>query len=220
MLAPVGRLTKKEINFLAKRRCKHGHTYLEHYACYLKENPLGERVGFFDIEASGLQANWSIMLCYCIKDAGKKKIYHRIITKEELSTCLDKKVVEQCVEDLKKFDRIVTFYGKKFDFPFCRTRALVHDIPFMNYGELIHDDLYFNIRYKFKLHSNRLENACRVLLGRTDKTHLDPNSWVKALQGDEQSLKYILDHCKYDVKDLEKLYRKVYTFTRKQNASI
>ena len=220
MLAPVTRLKKKEIVWLNRHKCKHGHTYLSHYECYLKENPLSEKIGYFDIEASGLQANFGIMLCYCIKVGGKKKILERVITAEELRTCLDKKVVEQCVKDLEGFDRIVTFYGKRFDFPFLRTRAVHMDIPFFNYGELIHEDLYFNIRYKFKLHSNRLENACRVLLGKTDKTHLDPNYWLRALQGDKESLDYILQHCRYDVKDLEKLYGKVYQFTRKTDTSI
>ena len=220
MLAPVSRVKKSEINYLASHRCKHSHTYLEHYNCYLKENPLRQRIGFFDIEASNLNANFGIMLCYCIKENNKRKIFERCITADELRTCLDKNVVEQCIKDISQFDRIVTFYGKRFDFPFLRTRAVHLDIPFFHYGEVIHEDLYFNIKYKFKLHSNRLENACRVLLGQTDKTHIDPNHWLKALQGDKKSLDYILTHCRYDVKDLEKLYEKVYTFTRKTETSI
>lgn len=220
MLAPVGRLKKKEIVWLGRHRCRHGHTYLEHYSCYLKENPLNEKIGFFDIEASNLNANFGIMLCYCIKIGGKDKILERTITDKELRTCLDKEVVKQCIKDLEGFDRIVTYYGKRFDFPFVRTRAVHLDIPFFNYGEVIHEDLYFNIKYKFKLHSNRLENACRVLLGQTDKTHIDPNHWLKALQGDKKSLNYIIEHCRYDVRDLEKLYEKVFQFTRKTDTSI
>lgn len=219
-LAPVSRLSKKEIVWLSTHRCRHRHTYLEHYPCYLKENPLKEQIGFFDIESSNLSADFGIMFCYCIKWGNKNKILHRSITKEELATCLDKKVVQQCVKDLSKFDRIVTYYGSKFDFPFVRTRAVALDVPFFNYGELIHTDLYYNVKFKFKLSSSRLENACRILLGHTDKTRINSRVWIQSLQGDPKSLDYILDHCKKDVKDLEKLYWKLESYKPKRNTSI
>jgi len=221
MPAPVWRLKKSEIVWLAKHTCKaHGVAYLDHYNCYLRENPLAEKVGFFDIETSNLQADFGIMLCYCIKEAGKNKIYHRVITKEDLNKHLDKAVVEQCIEDLKKFDRVITFYGKHFDVPFTRSRALYWGLDFPEYGQLHHDDIYFIIRNRFRIHRNRLEDACRLVLGKTRKTHLDATHWIKALQGDEKALKYILDHCKKDVRDLEDLYNKVINFARPQNASI
>lgn len=215
MIAPVSRLNKHEIVWLSGHRCKHKHTYLEHYPCYVSENPLKEKIGFFDIEASNLAANFGIMFCYCIKVAGKDEILERVITKKELSTCLDKNVVKQCIEDLGKFDRIVTYYGKRFDMPFVRTRAVATGLGFPGYGEIVHEDMYFNVKFKFRLHSNRLENACRVLLGSTDKTHLDPEYWIKALQGNKKSLDYIADHCRKDVTDLEKLYNKINNFTKK-----
>ncbi|MCK4258048.1 MAG: hypothetical protein KAX49_03670 [Halanaerobiales bacterium] len=112
MIAPVSRLTKKEITWLANHRCKHGHTYLEHYNCYLEENPKGFKMGFFDIETSGLKADFGLMYCYCIKEHGKKEIIGRTITQEELrSDELDKGVVENCIKDMSKFDVLVTHYG-------------------------------------------------------------------------------------------------------------
>ena len=220
MLAPVSRLRKQDIVWLARHRCRHYHSYLEHYSCYLEENPHRVRIGFFDIEASNLSASFGIMLSYCIKVGGKKEILHGVISKKDLGGDLDKRIVEKCVKDLSTFDRVVTFYGKRFDFPFLRTRAVTLGVPFFNYGELIHEDVYFNIREKFKLHSNRLEQACRTLLGKTDKTHITPEYWIKALQGDKRSLDYILTHNKYDVKDLEKLYNKVYSFKMDSHSSI
>lgn len=219
-IAPIGRLKKSEIVWLHSHRCKHFHTYLEHYQCYLEECPQRERIGFFDIEASNLDADWGIMLCYCIKEAGTDKIYERAITKRELHTCLDKNVVRQCIEDIKRFDRIVGFYSRKYDVPFVRTRAVVHNLPFFNFGEQIHEDLYFNVKYKFKLSRNRMENACRVLLGKTEKTHIDPAKWLAALRGDEKSIRWILDHCRRDVRDLEKLYNRINCFSRRQDTSI
>jgi len=219
-IAPVSKMVKQEIVWLGSHRCKCGHTYLEHYACYLKENPLKERIGFFDTENSSLVADFGIMLCYCIKELGTDKIYHRAITPKELRTCMDKEVARQCVKDLSQFSKIYTFYGTRYDFPFVRTRVVANGLPFFNYGELFHQDLWFLIRGKFKLSSNRLENACRILLGETNKTHINPTIWIKALQGDVKSINWIVDHCKRDVTDLEKLWEKVNQFQRETKTSI
>lgn len=219
-LAPVWKLKHKEIVWLARHRCRHYHTYLEHYQCYLKENPLKEKIGFFDIETSNLQADFGIIYCYCLKEYGKNKIYERLITKQELNSCLDKKVVEQCIKDLSRFDRIVGFYSSRFDNGFVRTRAVALNIPFPEYGELIHNDIYYIVRNKFRIHRNRLEDACRVLVGKTRKTHLDAHHWIKGLQGNKESLTYILEHCRGDVRDLEDLYNKIINYSKKQDKSI
>ena len=219
-LAPVTRLKKKEINWLSTHKCKHSHSYLEHYNCYIQENPLQQKVGFFDIETSNLKANYGICFCYCIKTQNKDEIKHRTITRDELLKDLDRGVIAQCIKDLSEYDRIITFYGKRFDYPFVRTRALAHNLDFPIYGQQFHDDVYFIIKHKFCLNSNRMEVACRTLLGETEKNHVDANYWIRALQGDKKSLSYILDHCKRDVRDLEKLYNKVINFSRGQDASI
>jgi len=65
------------------------------------------------------------------------------------------------------------------------------------------------VKAKFKLSSSRLENACRVLLGKTNKTRIDSKNWAGAQRGDPQALEYVLKHNKFDVIDLEKLYHKV-----------
>lgn len=213
-LAPVHRLSKKEIVWLSQHRCKHRHTYLDHYSCYLEEVKPKERIGYLDIECSNLNADYGIIFSYCIKPRGDDNILYRVITKGELKKCLDREVVKSLINDISQFDRIVTFYGTKFDIPFCRTKAVYHGLDFPEYGQLMHTDLYYTMKHKFKLSSNRLENSCRVLLGKTQKTRLDPIHWIKALQGDEESLEYILEHNKYDVIDLELLHDKIEGFRR------
>ena len=220
-VAPVGRLKKKEIVWLANHKCLHYHTYLDHYTCFISENPLQQRMGVLDTENSALDAEWGIMLCYCIKVLGKKKIYQRQITKNELlSDKEDSEVVRSCIKDIKKFDRVITYYGTGYDLPFIRTRAMVNKIPFPFFGALHHTDVYYIVRGKFRLKRNRQENACRVLLGRTLKTHVNPKIWRKALQGNKKQLDWILDHCQRDVKDLELLYNKVMDFSKGGDTSI
>ena len=221
MAAPIHRLKKTEIVWLAHHKCNHGHTYLEHYNCYLKENPNAERIGFIDIETSHLQGDFGIMFCYCIKVSGEDKIYSSKISKKDYTSGhFDKRVVEDCIKDMQHFDRLIGYYSTKFDIPFIRTRALVHNIEFPVYSSIIHNDVYYMIRNRFRLHRNRLENACRTLIGSTEKNHIDPEKWIKALQGDAKSIDYIVDHCERDVRDLERLYYKVFDFVRRQDKSI
>lgn len=206
---------------MATHRCEHRHSYIEHNSCY---KGMEERIGFLDIEASNLDADFGIMLSYCIKDSKSTKIYEGVITKQDIDKAQagdeDRRLVAQCIEDIGRFDRIVTYYGKRFDIPYIRTRAVTNDVPFPYYGTLVHTDLYFTLKFKFKLSSNRLENACRVLLHKTDKTRVDSRYWRGGQRGDKKSLDYILDHNRKDVWDLEKLYNKVVYFSKQTDSSI
>jgi len=212
--APVAKLTKKQILWLSGHKCEaHGHRYLDHYTCYVKEHDAEERVGFLDIESSNLNADYGIILTYCIKDSISGDILHDQISKEDIESSEagkeDKRLMGTLLQDLAKFDKIVTYYGVRFDLPFIRTRAMVNGLDFLPYGALVHKDVYFAVKAKFKLSSSRLENACRVLLGKTNKTRIDSKNWAGAQRGDPQALEYVLKHNKFDVIDLEKLYHKV-----------
>lgn len=220
-VAPIPQLSKEELLTLYKGKCKHGHRYISHYNCYLNEKPGGMRIGFFDIEASNLKADFGIVLCYCIKDSQSDKIFERCVTNKELSKDLDKSVIKQMVEDFKQFDMLVTYYGTNFDLPFVRVRALNLGVPFPEHGDLLHRDVYYIVKSKMAaLSSKRLENACNVLIGESQKTRINSEHWLQGLRGSKVSLDYILDHCRKDVLDLEKLYNKVKPFTKEVKKSV
>ena len=221
MKVPINRLSKQELVRLAGTRCSHGHTLLEHYQCYKGAT---ERIGFFDIETSNLDANFGLLLSYCIKDGDSDKIYHDTITLDDIKSGTagdeDRRVVESCVKDMQRFSKVIGYYSTKFDIPFVRTRAVSLGITFPDFGVIKHQDVYYLIKSRFKLNSNRLENACRVLLGATDKTRIEYKYWRGGVRGDKKSLQYILEHNKYDVLDLEKLYHKVIQYARPQDKSM
>jgi uncharacterized protein YprB with RNaseH-like and TPR domain len=206
---------------MATHRCEHRHTLLEHPQCWRQPQ---ERLGFLDIEASNLVADFGIMLSYAIKEFGSDRVYSNVIQKKDIEKAHagdeDKKLVQQCMDDIRNFDRIITFYGARFDVPFMRTRALSMDIPFPLYGEVKHTDLYFAVKHKLRMSSNRLENASRVILGKTEKTRVDAKYWRAGQRGEKKALAYILDHNIKDVLDLEKLYVKMLPHTRRQDSSI
>jgi len=203
MKIPIRKLLKKELVWLAENYCRHQHTYLSHYSCFLTEkpdtSPLKERIGVFDIETTGLQANWSHMLCWCMKELDNGKIYSDLITSREARDKNDKRIVKSAVEEIKKYDRIVTWYGMRFDAPYVRSKALFYDIDFPAYKDLYHTDLYYVSRSKVKLHSNRLQSFCEYF-GIPAKEHrMTPELNQKCGKGDMEALEIVLLHCKEDV---------------------
>lgn len=205
-------LPKKKILEMAKLRCRHGHSYLSHPACWISEGR-PRRTGFLDIETSNLSADFGILFSYCILDDQTGEIYSGVLKPSDLKPRAgreeDYRLVKQAISDMRRFDHIVGFYSSRFDIPFLRTRAVINGLEFVNFGEITHEDIYFTVKRKFRLARNRQETACRALLGKTEKTHINATYWRRALAGDRKSLEYILDHNRRDVRDLQRLYRAV-----------
>jgi len=232
--APVTKLKKKEIIWLSKNLCKaHSMDYLSHYNCFLKEVvknpdyehirgtdiPMLNRVGYFDIENFGFKADFGLLLSYAILDDETEKILGRTITKKEINTCLDYKLVKDCVKDLSSFDKIITYYGSRHDFPFIRSKAVFHKIPFPRFGEIIHNDMYYTVKYKFRLSRNSQQTAYNILVGESHKTHWGRDSWLKSLYGDKASLQYIWEHNQIDVRELRELHHAIDQFTMRSDRS-
>lgn len=112
---PVKDLTKREIIYLHENRCKHGHRYLSHYNCYLEESGLGESLGFLDIECTNLKADFGYVLSYCMSIRhrdGSKEWCEALLSKSDIRKGIyDKRVVANCVRDINKVDRLITYYG-------------------------------------------------------------------------------------------------------------
>jgi len=211
--------------WLGSHKCRHGHTYLEHYHCYLTEQPdMKERIGFFDIETHGFDANGGIMLSYFFKIKDKDEFLYDVINIDDIKKYpqdqSDKRIIRSLIKDLKLFDRIVTHYGRKFDNPYTRTRALMLGIDFPCFGSIQNDDTWVIARKKLKLNNNRQETLERALFGKVHKTHFSFKYWLAAVRGDKKALAYILDHNKRDVIALEKIWYKLKDFVSKTNCSI
>ena len=216
-------LKKKELQVYLTGYCKHRMPYQQHPKCFINEvlhNEKEYRTGILDIETHNLYANCGILLTYYIKDYHIKKYFSGKIKKKELqSNNIDKELTKQLVKDLSKFQRIITYYGSRFDIPFIRSKALHWKIKFPKYKYIEHVDVYYMVRHKLKLTRNTLENACRFL-HINGKNHIDLEIWIKAVTGDRKSLDYIFKHNKYDVDILEKLYDKLVDFSMKTKRSI
>lgn len=215
-------------------KCIHRHTIDSHPRCFAKglikydfkddrefERLTGipwyqypkYKIGYLDIETDGLKADFSTMLSWAIKEKDGP-VKTDVITKKELfNGTYDKRIVQSCIDEMKKYAIIVSFNGTRFDLAFLRTKALHYGIDFPGYGELYHFDLYYTVKSKLNLSRKSLDNACDYL-GIKGKTPISKDVWRKAKYGDYEALQEVLAHNVPDVEILEQLHNKL-DFTKK-----
>lgn len=221
----LNRLKKNEIIWLNNHHCKrHHHTYLTHPNCIEIDKPnmcpIFEKIGFLDIETSSLQADFSIVLSYCIKELNGEILGRQISFSEINKGIYDKKLLKECIADMRKFDKLIYYYGDRFDIPTLRTRSVFWKLDFPLYKEIKGTDIYPIIKYKFNLHRNRLETACDFFGISCKKHRIKPDIWFKAMAGNKKALDWIFIHNREDVISLEKLYKRVINFSSNNNKSI
>lgn len=172
----------------------------------------GLRIGILDIESGDLKANapCGYVICACLKTVNKQNLLgptsvFRIDDPDNPNKGSDKWVIKRLVEEMDKFDLIITWYGSRFDIPFINSRALKHGlkIPQRNYRR----DLCFVARANGNLYSNRLGVWGDFLFGQSIKTKLASDKWLGAIRGDSRSISYLVTHCKADVLETEKIYK-------------
>ena len=185
------------------------------YAKILEDNL---RIGYADIEATNLNADFGFMLSYCIKPAGSRAndMYGARITPEEIwNRKFDKRILEQYLKDIKNFDVLYYHYGidGKFDSPFIRARIFANNLEYLlddNAHELRLRDTWKIARYKLNISRNSLDNIARHLkITSVKKTPLTGNDWIKAAYGDKKALDYVWKHNRHDVLVLEKIHKKL-----------
>jgi hypothetical protein len=59
----ITKYSKAQLVKFGKTKCHHGHTFLAHPGCIQEKELL---IGFLDIETSNLDADFGIILSYCI----------------------------------------------------------------------------------------------------------------------------------------------------------
>lgn len=151
----------------------------------------------FDIETTDLAANIGEMICACIKPLGKEPIVF-------LRKRSDKMITDKIAKELRKYDYIVTFYGSRFDIPFLVTRLKMHRQEPL--GFIRHLDMYYAAKFGLKLYSNRQQVVHEALFGDSDKTRILGPMQLRAIEGNREALKYIVDHCIIDVNELERIF--------------
>lgn len=178
------------------------------------------RVGYLDIEATDLNADFGYILSWYIKYDHQNRYEFSVIKKREVFNLeFDKRVVGELLKAFDNFDVLWTHWGvdRRFDIPFIRTRAYEHNLQHKlpKYMEKFMLDTWPIARNKLKLHSNRLDSIAQAVnIRNVKKTPLDGRKWRRAGAGDPRSLDYILDHNRKDVILLERIVHKLEPITR------
>jgi len=217
-------MTKREMQDRFNFRCKHRHNGWVHPACYEKAKGIAERIGMLDLETSNLKADFGVILSWCLKPLGDKKIRWGLISKTDVRNgTYDKRIVEELIDTVWDFDRLITHYGTYFDIPFFRTRAIRWNVDknFPKFGEMYHSDVWRMSRSKLCISSNRQDTIARAIKTPDIKTRIHPDIWLKVqMTQDAESLDYILTHNKKDVIQLEANFKNLEPYVRLGRSSI
>ena len=231
------KLRKKDIEWLDAHYCKHSKSFVEHPACYWKEqpdtSPIKEKIGFLDIETANLDAPFGFVISWCIKEQGGglagAYISEYDIEKErnsKLSTKVktDEDILCQFVKEAKRYDKLVVYWGKnrRHDIPFLRHRCIRLGLQFPLYGEVFLVDLWDQVRNHLKMgfRGNSLFSVCNEFGIKAKGTKCPRYYWVKAAHGNVAAIKTIYEHNKDDVICLEPLYELLEPYSRRMRTSL
>lgn len=219
-------------------KCIHRHTIDSHPACFgegtvVDKRPVAEqlarpwfsepglKVGYLDIESDGLKVDFSTMLSWAIKEKGGNTTIDAVTKEELFDERGDKRIIQSCIDEMRKYAVIVTYYGTGFDIPFLRAKAMHYNFTnFPHYvfdgkkmvPELMHFDLYYTCKSKLAaLSSKRLENVCDYL-GIVGKTPLSKDMWRLAKYGNTEALAGVIEHNVGDVQILEQVHDRLTAF--------
>lgn len=107
------------------------------------------------------------------------------------------------VKELEKYDIWIAHNGAKFDVPWLRTRLAKHGMKPLPSNKLL--DPVQLARNKLKMSYNSLDKIASFL-GVNTKTDVESEHWLRAsLDGDRESMDYVVEHCVQDVLTLEKI---------------
>ena len=166
----------------------------------------------YDIETTNLAANYGIILCAVVKPLHMPPKVFRLDKYRKDVRSEDKYLIKALIEELEKYDFIVTYNGVRFDNKFVNTRAMYHNIPLLS--EKLQIDLLNQTRRTLRTNNKRLNTVVNFFDMEEKKTDIDPKYWRWAALGDKEAMDYVTHHCIQDCKTLELVYEKFSPFIK------
>ena len=158
----------------------------------------------FDLETTGFEADFSIILTACIKPFGKDTVLFRndIYPTWEKERSNDSQIVADIAGELQKHMVVLTHYGH-FDIRYLRAKMIRYGLPPL--PPMFGIDSYLLAKANMAVSRRRLEALCTYLeLG--EKSGVEGNLWMSAgLTGSKEAMDAISAHNKQDVILLERL---------------
>jgi uncharacterized protein YprB with RNaseH-like and TPR domain len=169
---------------------------------------VGFRLGFYDIETSGLGAWNSEMTLVSIADS-----FGNMVTKTRFefpqSNVLDDRGLVVWLRDYleENFDILTAWNGLLFDLPYHNARLAYHGERLMN--QKMYVDLMYAARggrYSLKVGSAKLKNVAKFFRTPNQKPDLEWNVFRLAAMGDEEAIELLIDRCEADVLVMRDLF--------------
>lgn len=180
------------------------------------------KIFIFDIETAPLKSYvWSLwkdsvpldrvisdwfIICWSGKWLYSNEIVGDCLTPEEAIEEDDYRVCKSLYDFINEADIVVAHNGDRFDIPKINARFIIHDFPPTK--PYLSVDTCAVAKRQFGFASNKLD-ALAGYFGFNHKLKTDFNLWRGCLEGDEESLSYMLEYNMQDVKLLEEVYLKL-----------
>lgn len=174
-----------------------------------------KRVLAFDIESTGLDADFGTLLCVGYKWLGENKVHVVSVLDTpafKKDPTNDKYVVKEFLKVYKEADVALTYNGILFDRPYILAKTLAYGLEVPPNVPMI--DLYFTVKSNLRISRKNLWTVQKFLNLENSKSGVDGKIWRRAAVGHEPSIKWIVKHCKDDVKVLEEAYLKLRPLVR------
>ena len=151
-----------------------------------------------DIETSSLEADAGIIVgAGLMSEDGKSQYLEARKTTEE------KPLLTKLLDQLEPFDVIVTWSGRGFDIPYLTSRLLKHRMDPRTVLSKMHLDLNEVVKSRLRLTFTYLDHVCEFFEIKRNRGPMGldvPHLFVRALEGDEEALRSIRDHCLDDLR--------------------
>ena len=173
-----------------------------------KDQYVGPRLAFFDIETTGLKAHVGRMLWGSIADSWGNVTNFSLEDYPGKTITDDSELVNAYARELEKYDgEWVSWNGKLFDVPFMNARLLKGGKDVLR-GDRVHVDLmYYSKGSLARVGTSRLAGVSEFFNTATSKTPLSFDIWNLAMAGDLDALHNIGEHCEADVLVLRDVYK-------------
>jgi hypothetical protein len=201
-------------------------TFLENYKIWSMKEKYDyygiKKIGYLDIETSGLTADFDIMITWanCIRDVktGKTNIEFDYLQKNDFDLArkkrnadlIDRGITETVVDSINKCDLLIGhwFIGKfRHDIPFIRTRCVMNQVTgFPHHKQIRYGDTQKWASLLYRNHNNSLDTTAKMFNVSTKKTPLEPRVWKNACIGISEDIKEVLHHNINDVKITHKVH--------------
>lgn len=174
------------------------------------------RILVWDIESTGLVADFGTLLCVGYRWLGEKKVHVPSIMDYpgwEKDPTNDKALTRDFLKVFETADMTVTYFGSVFDKKFFQAKCLEHNLGIPPNTPMV--DLFFTVKSNLALSRKSLQNVGYYLNLSSEKTPVEGKLWRRASSGHVPSLKAIVKHCKADVEVLEEAYMRLRPLVRK-----